>query len=35
MSNALVVSAQRSPRGHPIYVAGPQVGYFYPGFFME
>jgi len=35
MSNALVVSAKRSASGHPIYVAGPQVGYFYPGFFME
>ena len=21
--------------GHPIYVAGPQVGYFYPAFFLE
>jgi acyl-homoserine lactone acylase PvdQ len=35
MSNALVVSAKRSATGHPIYVAGPQVGYFYPGFFLE
>ena len=35
MSNALVVSAKRSATHHPIYVAGPQVGYFYPGFFME
>jgi acyl-homoserine lactone acylase PvdQ len=35
MSNALVVSAARSTTHHPIYVAGPQVGYFYPGFFLE
>jgi len=35
MSNALVVSRQRSTSGHPIYVAGPQVGYFYPAFFLE
>ena len=35
MSNALVVSGKRSTNGHPIYVAGPQVGYFYPAFFLE
>ena len=35
MSNALVVPASRSTTGHPIYVAGPQVGYFYPAFFLE
>ncbi|HSB38389.1 MAG TPA: penicillin acylase family protein, partial [Gaiellaceae bacterium] len=35
MSNALVVSARRSASGHPIYVAGPQVGYSYPAFFLE
>jgi acyl-homoserine lactone acylase PvdQ len=35
MSNALVVSGRRSSSGRPIYVAGPQVGYFYPGFFLE
>jgi acyl-homoserine lactone acylase PvdQ len=35
MSNALVVSARRSASGHPVYVAGPQVGYYFPGFFME
>jgi len=35
MSNALVVSAGRSASGHPIYVAGPQVGYSYPAFFLE
>ena len=35
MSNAIVVPAKYSTTGHPIYVAGPQVGYFYPGFFLE
>jgi acyl-homoserine lactone acylase PvdQ len=30
MSNALLVSAKRSRSGHPIFVAGPQLGYFYP-----
>ncbi len=35
MSNALVVAGRRSTTGHPIYVAGPQVGYFYPAFFLE
>ena len=35
MSNALLVSAKRSTTRHPIFVAGPQVGYFYPEFFLE
>jgi acyl-homoserine lactone acylase PvdQ len=35
MSNALLVSAKRSANHHPIFVAGPQVGYFYPSFFLE
>ncbi len=35
MSNALLVTAKRSTTRHPILVAGPQVGYFYPGFFLE
>ena len=35
MSNALLVSAQRSATGHPIMVAGPQVGYTYPQILME
>jgi acyl-homoserine lactone acylase PvdQ len=35
MSNALLVSGRHSTTGHPIFVAGPQVGYFYPGFFLE
>lgn len=35
MSNALLVGARRSATGHPLLVAGPQVGYFYPGILME
>ena len=35
MSNALLVSASRSASGHPIFVAGPQVGYFSPEILME
>ena len=35
MSNALLVGAGRSATGHPLFVAGPQVGYFFPEFFME
>ena len=34
-SNALLVGAKRSASGHPLFVAGPQVGYFFPGFFAE
>ena len=34
-SNALLVGAKRSKTGHPILVGGPQVGYFFPQFFME
>jgi acyl-homoserine lactone acylase PvdQ len=34
-SNALLVSASRSANGHPLFVAGPQVGYFYPEVLME
>jgi acyl-homoserine lactone acylase PvdQ len=34
-SNALLVSAKRSKTGHPVLVGGPQVGYFFPQFFME
>ena len=29
-SNALLVSAKRSRTRHPIFVAGPQLGYYYP-----
>ncbi|MDO8506183.1 MAG: penicillin acylase family protein, partial [Candidatus Limnocylindria bacterium] len=35
MSNALLVGAKRSATGHPLFVAGPQVGYFFPQFFLE
>jgi acyl-homoserine lactone acylase PvdQ len=34
-SNALVIGANRSATGHPLFVAGPQVGYFFPEFFAE
>jgi acyl-homoserine lactone acylase PvdQ len=35
MSNALLIGAKRSAGGHPIFVAGPQVGYFSPEILME
>ncbi len=35
MSNAMLLSAARSTTGHPLMVAGPQLGYFYPEFFWE
>jgi acyl-homoserine lactone acylase PvdQ len=34
-SNALLVGAKRSQTGRPLFVAGPQVGYFFPQFFAE
>jgi acyl-homoserine lactone acylase PvdQ len=34
-SNALLVGASRSTNGHPLFVAGPQVGYFYPQVLYE
>jgi acyl-homoserine lactone acylase PvdQ len=34
-SNALLVSANRSANGHPLFVAGPQTGYFYPQVLLE
>lgn len=34
-SNALLVSGKRSATGHPLMVAGPQIGYFYPGLLTE
>ncbi len=34
-SNALLVSGARSATHHPIMVAGPQIGYYYPGLTME
>ena len=30
MSNALLVSSKRSATRHPLFVAGPQLGYYYP-----
>jgi acyl-homoserine lactone acylase PvdQ len=35
MSNALLVGAKRSANKRPLFVMGPQVGYYYPGFLME
>jgi acyl-homoserine lactone acylase PvdQ len=35
MSNALLVGRSRSATGRPLMVAGPQVGYFYPGILLE
>src|SRR3954449_4747608 len=34
-SNFLMVSGKRSATGHPLLVAGPQIGYFYPGLTLE
>ena len=34
-SNFLIVGAKKSATGHPIFVGGPQVGYFYPGLTLE
>ncbi len=34
-SNFQVVSGKRSATGHPLLVAGPQIGYFYPGLTLE
>src|SRR3954469_20753518 len=34
-SNFLMVGAKRSANGHPLFVAGPQIGYFYPGLTLE
>ena len=30
-SNFLMVAAKRSTNHHPLFVAGPQIGYYYPG----
>jgi acyl-homoserine lactone acylase PvdQ len=35
MSNALLISGRESASGHPLFVAGPQVGYFNPQILME
>jgi acyl-homoserine lactone acylase PvdQ len=34
-SNILMVSGDRSANGHPLFVGGPQIGYFYPGMTLE
>lgn len=34
-SNALLVAGSRSSTHHPIMVAGPQIGYYYPGLTTE
>ena len=34
-SNILVVSGSKSTNGHPLFVGGPQIGYFYPGLTLE
>jgi acyl-homoserine lactone acylase PvdQ len=35
MSNFLLVDAKHSATGHPLFVAGPQIGYYYPGLTLE
>ena len=35
MSNVLMVAGKRSRSGHPLFVGGPQIGYFYPGLTRE
>lgn len=35
MSNAILVGAKKSVTHHPIFVAGPQVGYYWPEFLLE
>ena len=34
-SNILIVGGKRSATGHPLFVGGPQIGYFYPGLTLE
>jgi acyl-homoserine lactone acylase PvdQ len=34
-SNAVLLAARRSATGHPLFVAGPQVGYYYPEILLE
>ena len=34
-SNILMLSGNRSSNGHPLFVGGPQIGYFYPGLTLE
>jgi len=35
MSNALLIGRSRSTTGHPLFVAGPQTGHFYPQILLE
>ena len=30
-----MVAGKRSATGHPLFVGGPQIGYFYPGLTLE
>ena len=34
-SNFLILGKERSSTGHPLFVGGPQIGYFYPGLTLE
>jgi acyl-homoserine lactone acylase PvdQ len=34
-SNVLIVGARQSKTGHPLFVGGPQIGFYYPGLTME
>ena len=34
-SNVLMVAGKRSQSGNPLFVGGPQIGYFYPGLTLE
>ena len=34
-SNVLMVAGKRSRSGHPLFIGGPQIGYFYPGLTLE
>jgi acyl-homoserine lactone acylase PvdQ len=34
-SNFLLISGKRSTNGHPLFVGGPQIGYYYPGLTLE
>ena len=34
-SNVLMVAGKRSKSGNPLFIGGPQIGYFYPGLTLE
>jgi acyl-homoserine lactone acylase PvdQ len=34
-SNILMIAADHSTTGHPLFVGGPQIGFFYPGLTLE